>query len=336
MVVILPYATHELTYRRPWANYALIVGTVAAFFALGGTHGFAVAESARRLGLGGTSGFGAVTYLFVHADLAHLIGNMLALWLFGNAICARVGGGRYLPLYVALGAAAGGVHLLFADGVTIGASAAINGLVGLFLVFNPRARVSILVGWLLPPVFRTVAIRGTWFIGVWVIWDLVGALTGSRGIAYDAHLAGFLLGAAVGLGALRLRLVRLDPLERSLPDLLGWRWRSRPSATERAAIVPEAALAPADEPRRAARFRLPRAGALSAPKPAARRRTLLRATMAPSATADATEGLHRDPQFVTLICSCGERTEISRVFVTEGLRCQHCRAPLALPPDDVT
>lgn len=311
MFVFLPYATHELTYRRPWANYFLLAVTAAAFFVFGGMDHFALARSVRDHALGGRSGLGPLSYLFLHANLAHLIGNLVALWVFGNAICARVGNAVYLPLYLALGVLAGLSQQLFHDGLTVGASGAINGLVAMFLVVNPKARMSILVGWLLPPIFRSWTVRSFWLIGVWMIWDVVGALTSSGPVAYGAHLAGYLFGALFAFGGLRLGLVPLDDDERSLPDLLGWSRRRGPRPEPaRAATVPDAPPAPRATPK-------PRLH--PAPKPVLHR------------VAAAPEGLRRDPQFVTVTCACGERVETSRLFGLDGLRCPRCHAPLEAP-----
>ncbi|PKN57134.1 MAG: hypothetical protein CVU56_12650 [Deltaproteobacteria bacterium HGW-Deltaproteobacteria-14] len=324
MFVFLPYATHELTYRRPWANYALLFVTCAAFFAFGGMDRFALARSVHGYALGGESPLGPITYLFIHVDLGHLIGNMLALWLFGNAICARVGNAAYPPLYLALGALAGLAQMVSHDGYTVGASAAINGLVGMFLVINPRARMSILVGWLLPPVFRTWNLRSYWFIAVWMIWDIIGAATGSDEIAYGAHLAGYLLGVGVALAALRLRLVPLDDAERTLPDLLGWGWRGlappRRQSTRAAVEASDAVV------RRATRTAPPQAPDRRSTVPP---RPVVHRPIAPP------DGLRRDPQFTTLICACGERVEASRLFGLDGLRCPRCQAPLAPAPNEV-
>lgn len=324
MFVFLPYATHELTYRRPWANYALLTVTCAAFFAFGGMDRYALVRSVQDYALGGESPLGPITYLFLHADLGHLIGNMLALWLFGNAICARVGNAAYLPLYLGLGALAGLAQLVLHDGYTIGASAAINGLVGMFLVINPRARMSILVGWLLPPIFRSWTLRSYWFIAVWVIWDVIGAMTGSDAVAYGAHVVGYLLGVGVALAGLRLRLVPLDDDERTLPDLLGWDLRGLAAPRRqgtRAAVAASAAVVPG-----AKRTAPPQAPAPTATVPP---RPVVHRAAAPP------DGLRRDPQFITLICTCGERVEASRLFGLDGLRCPRCRAPMAPAPDEV-
>lgn len=316
--MFLPYATSELTYRRPWANYALLAATAVAFFAFGGFDHYAVARSARDFGVGGDSALGPVSYLFVHADLAHLIGNLLALWLFGNSICARVGNLAYVPLYLVLGALSGLTQQLFHDGYTIGASGAINGLIAMFLAITPRARISILLGWLFPPLLRTWTVRSYWVIGLWVLFDVIGALSSHGPVAYGAHLGGYLFGLLVALAGLRLRAIPTDDDDRTLPDLFGWSWR-RKTAVAAPSTQPLAATVASGEaaPRKAtpAPARRP-----AAPRPAPAP-VLHRAAPAP-------DGLRRDPQFVELTCACGERVEASRLFGLEGLRCPGCGAPL--------
>src|SRR5690606_4238592 len=81
---------------------------------------------------------GMFGHVFLHGGLLHLFGNMLFLWAFGNAVCAKVGNFRYAALFFVLAFASAAVHNLFDGHPAIGASGAINGVVGLFLVYFPR------------------------------------------------------------------------------------------------------------------------------------------------------------------------------------------------------
>ena len=85
---------------------------------------------------------GLFGYMWLHGGILHLLGNMLFLWIFGNAVCAKIGNLRYIPAYLGLGIVAGISHLIFTGGSSLGASGAINGIVGMFLVFFPQNEIT--------------------------------------------------------------------------------------------------------------------------------------------------------------------------------------------------
>ena len=90
---------------------------------------------------------GLIGYIFLHGDILHLAGNMLFLWVFGNAVCVRVGNLAYPFIFLALGAVAGIAHLSLNGAPAIGASGAINGIVGMFLVWFPTNHISVFYIW---------------------------------------------------------------------------------------------------------------------------------------------------------------------------------------------
>lgn len=148
------------------------------------------------------------TSMFMHADLLHLGGNMLFLYIFGDNVEDAFGHGRYLVFYFLSGIAADMAFLwaqLFAGDVrallipTIGASGAIAGVLGAYLVLYPRARILtlVLIGWL-----YIVPIPAVFFLGFWFVYQLLyGMLTlqiAETGIAYWAHIGGFVTGILFG------------------------------------------------------------------------------------------------------------------------------------------
>jgi membrane associated rhomboid family serine protease len=145
----------------------------------------------------------ALTSLFLHGSWLHLLGNMLFLWIFGNNIEDRLGRVRYLLFYLACGMAATyGFALTHADStdVLIGASGAIAGVLGAYIVLYPRARV-----WSLVPVLFFIPLRlpawfvlGLWFLLQWV-YTAGYAVSSAGSVAYVAHVFGFVLGALVAL-----------------------------------------------------------------------------------------------------------------------------------------
>jgi membrane associated rhomboid family serine protease len=144
--------------------------------------------------------------MFLHGGWWHLISNMLALYIFGDNIEDRVGHVLYLVFYLLGGVAAGGAHLVaYAQSTipTVGASGAIAGVLGAYLVLYPRARVLTLV-----PIFyflRLIEIPALVYLGFWFISQLFNglfALTAadvfqSGGVAWWAHIGGFVFGLAV-------------------------------------------------------------------------------------------------------------------------------------------
>lgn len=298
---LIPYKVDVPMARWPIANFAIILATVGAFVAQWRGVGF----DAFVLRDGDPAGvFGCV---LVHADGWHLLGNMLLLWLFGNAVCAKVGNGKYVLLYLALTFAASMTHLLFDGGPAIGASGAVNGVIGAFLVFYPRNQVSCVWGWY---VFGYVGRENGVFevdaravILFWLVLDIWGAVSGGEGIAYAAHLGGFGFGFVAAAGLLYTRLVVMSDTEQSLFDLVG----DRASASLR-------------------RLR-------SEPDETTLGRELLaRDRRAASADrARSPEANRRPPRGLRLRCACGNVMGIHRRHIGKRARCPQCKATFTIP-----
>lgn len=143
--------------------------------------------------------FTPVISMFLHGSWAHLLGNGLFLWVFGNNIEDVTGWGRFLAFYLACGLAAAATHVMLdpASPVpTVGASGAISGVMGAYLVLYPRVRVRMLFGLFVVPMPAWIVLL--WYFGLQVLVGLpqigrAGELTG--GIAVWAHIGGFIAGA---------------------------------------------------------------------------------------------------------------------------------------------
>lgn len=143
-----------------------------------------------------------LTAMFLHGGLMHLGGNMLYLWIFGNNIEDSMGHGRFLVFYLLCGVAAAYAHAVTAPDSTvpmIGASGAISGVLGAYLLLFPRARV---LTWLPLGVFsRLVYIPAAWLLGFWIVLQfLSGTMSLGRsggGVAWFAHVGGFVAGLAL-------------------------------------------------------------------------------------------------------------------------------------------
>jgi membrane associated rhomboid family serine protease len=136
---------------------------------------------------------------FLHAGFLHIIGNMLFLWVFGNNIEDFLGHTKYLVFYLLAGMAASFAHILthLNDFIpSVGASGAVAGVMGAYLVLHPRARVNVLV-----PIFFfiTVTQMSAWLVlGIWFLYQfLIGAQEAAEAtsVAWMAHVGGFVFGA---------------------------------------------------------------------------------------------------------------------------------------------
>ena len=140
-----------------------------------------------------------LTSMFVHGGLFHLAGNMLYLWIFGDNVEDRLGRVRFLLFYFLSGVGAAAAQILsdpHSKIPMVGASGAISGVLGAYLLLYPHARVVTLVffGWLV----RVIEIRALIVLGFWIVVQLVsGLLTwGAQvgGVAWFAHVGGFVAG----------------------------------------------------------------------------------------------------------------------------------------------
>jgi len=163
--------------------------------------------------------FTLITSMFMHGGLAHIFGNMLFLWIFGDNIEDRLGHIRYLIFYLICGILAGLAHVFVTYTTasdpssllvpSLGASGAISGVLGGYLLLFPTNRVIVLLSWFVTPVPAFVA------IGLWFVFQLINGLgmlgSGSKagGVAYGAHVGGFVAG---------LLLIKVFEIGRPPPD----------------------------------------------------------------------------------------------------------------------
>jgi membrane associated rhomboid family serine protease len=145
--------------------------------------------------------------MFMHAGWFHLLGNMLFLYIFGDNVEDTFGHGGYLIFYIVSGMTAALAQILatvlFQGDLTvgiIGASGAISGVLGAYLVLYPKARIVALVGYLILPL-PAIIFLGFWFVMQWAygLFDPLG------GVAYFAHIGGFITGMFLGLTVGRKR-----------------------------------------------------------------------------------------------------------------------------------
>ena len=137
--------------------------------------------------------------MFLHGGWLHLLGNMLFLYVFGNNVEDRLGRLKYLAFYLGCGYAATYGFALFQSSSTqplVGASGAIAGVLGAYLVLYPRAKVLALLTFFffLPVRLPAWLVLGSWFVLQYLYFQRAGIAAGS-GVAYGAHVIGFVVGA---------------------------------------------------------------------------------------------------------------------------------------------
>ena len=142
-----------------------------------------------------------ITSMFLHGGWLHLIGNMLYLWIFGNNVEDSMGHRRYIVFYLLCGALAALTQAVLASAShlpMIGASGAISGILGAYLLLHPKARilVAIPLGIFIP----TVRLPAVAVLGFWFILQLLSSLLANSqagGVAWGAHVGGFIAGMAM-------------------------------------------------------------------------------------------------------------------------------------------
>lgn len=218
MLLLIPYEIETLQQERPWANWLLVAACagVSLLALLGG--GLASGDFDAWI-LDGFSLPGLVGHVLLHADFFHLAGNMIFLWVFGNAVCTNTNNWIYLATFFACALISAVTHVLLDGSSAIGASGAINGIVGVTLAMYPLNRVYLL--WVFMIRGGSISCQAWWIIVAWFLFDIWGAASGGGMIAYWAHIGGFLSGLGLGLTALQRGWFQLTEYDnRSLLDIL--------------------------------------------------------------------------------------------------------------------
>jgi membrane associated rhomboid family serine protease len=239
---MFPIKDQNPTRTFPFVNYLLIAANVAAY--IGETlliqqqgesavvSGYGLVAT-RLLSDPTGEAFTILTSMFMHGGLAHLGGNLLFLYIFGDNVEDALGHGRYVGFYLLSGLAAAAAQIL--TGVSspiamVGASGAISGVLGAYVVLYPRAPILVLnsvpllwLFWGLFLSFPAWLVIGFWFLGNLLSGvSSLGMAAGSGGVAFFAHIGGFLFG-----------LLSIKPLLKPQPqrpafEWAGWRPPPRP------------------------------------------------------------------------------------------------------------
>jgi membrane associated rhomboid family serine protease len=199
--------------RRPYVTYFFIVACIGVFawqFLSESSHPEAGDAIVRVWGMvpasivRGRSLWTLITSMFLHGGIAHIIGNMLYLWIFGDNVEDAFGHLSYVFVYLGSGLFGSLLQIVIAPHSTIptiGASGAISGVMGAYFVLYPRARVLTLI-----PIFffiRLLYLPAPLLLGFWILFQIVFGCSSTPGagggVAYFAHIGGFGAGALLGL-----------------------------------------------------------------------------------------------------------------------------------------
>lgn len=206
---MFPIRDHNPSGRTPYVTYALMILNIGIFLSYVpilsdpyAINGFFASYALIPARVSGGAGFeGLFTSMFLHAGWMHLAGNMLFLWIYGDNVEDEMGHVRFLLFYVTCGVAAGLAQTLFEPGSRVpmvGASGAIAGVMGGYLLLFPKAKVDILVIFIV--FFRIFPIPAWIMLILWFALQFIGGLgttPESGGVAYWAHAGGFIIGMAL-------------------------------------------------------------------------------------------------------------------------------------------
>lgn len=209
---MFPIRDHNPSGQTPYVTIALIAVNVVVFLGFFlGRNDFQLDAIFRQWGLvparimAGGGYETIVTSMFLHAGWLHLAGNMLFLWIFGDNLEEEMGHVGFLLFYLAAGLAAAGLQTVADTGSRlpmVGASGAIAGVMGGYLLLFPRARVDVLFVFLI--FFRIFAVPAWVVLGLWFVFQLFAGLSvpsDAGGVAYWAHAGGFIAGLVLTLPA---------------------------------------------------------------------------------------------------------------------------------------
>lgn len=205
---MFPIRDHNPSDQRPWITYALIAANIAMYMvtlpAVAGGDWLWAWLALYPLGVvQGELLWGLLTHMFLHGGILHIAGNMLFLWIFGDNLEEQLGHVSFLAFYLAAGLAAAAAQIAadpFSTIPMVGASGAIAGVMGGYLLLFPRAKVDIIAIFII--FFKIFTLPAWVVLGVWLGIQIFGGYTtpgDGGGVAYWAHAGGFLAGTVLAL-----------------------------------------------------------------------------------------------------------------------------------------
>jgi len=281
-----------------------------------------VLEKVRPYILRGWTLKGLLGNIWLHGGILHLIGNLLFLWIFGNAVCAKIGNVLYAPFYILMGILAGMAHLMFQGGGALGASGAINGVVGMFLVFFPTNTITCYYWFwfgITRPIVGTFTLSSFWMVLFWLAFDIYGAVVGGRPVAYFAHLGGFAAGVGLGIVLLKCKIVKMDKWEKSILAVLADPFNKEQQKPRPSYNVDLRVLGQTENNEQP--------GAVEQePKAAPELQQKL-------SNSDFLKPLPPQQEFIHFVCECGKKVKIASKHAGRMGKCPQCRMRIKVPQE---
>lgn len=205
---MFPIRDHNPSERTPYVTNALIFANIVMFLLTmpwaGGMIGLFNQWALYPIAVSeGTMLWGLVTHMFLHAGIMHILGNMLFLWIFGDNLEDQMGHVPFLLFYLASGLLAAFAQIAvnpWSPVPMVGASGAIAGVLGGYLLMFPKARVDILI--FLIFIIRIFTLPAWALLGLWFVMQIFGSIANydaEEGVAYLAHAGGFVAGVVLAL-----------------------------------------------------------------------------------------------------------------------------------------
>lgn len=143
-------------------------------------------------------------HIWLHMSAIHIVGNLITLWIFGRYVSIKIGNAVFPLVFVLLGFAAAGVHLVYDGRPTIGASGAIMGVLGMHVVLC----------------FRRLSPVGPWLVLLWFLLNLTAGIIGGYPTTYMAHVGGFVAGILMANALILLKVADCSETDLSLVEIL--------------------------------------------------------------------------------------------------------------------
>jgi len=144
--------------------------------------------------------FSIFGYMWLHMSMAHIVGNLITLWIFGRHVSLKISDGSYVLSYLVVGIVAATVHVYYDGRPTIGASGAIMGVLGMHVVLC----------------YRQFGVLGPWLILIWFLLNLTAGIIGGYPTTYMAHAGGFLAGMILASLLIIFKVAKCDDTGQSL------------------------------------------------------------------------------------------------------------------------
>ncbi|MCI0630156.1 MAG: rhomboid family intramembrane serine protease [Phycisphaerales bacterium] len=252
MLLLFPLSVDVPMARWPWMNWVLMAAFAYGFLASisNPDEAYCFILGIEELDAGiQEHPMSWVGHLFIHLDIWHVLGNLAFMWVFGNAVCAKIGQLGYAALWLGVGILTGII-----EPVGYGASGAINGIVGFYLIMYPLNEITMLYIFMIKG--GTFELSSFWVILLWLGFDVLGLVSGGESVAYLSHVSGLAIGAIAAVALLKLNVIEPVEYERTALDLLAER---KKPPTAKSKIVANNASAPRGvlEPAQRLHVRLP-------------------------------------------------------------------------------